>query len=100
MKFTSALPKGSPSVILNCTVDRFEIGSYTFKPVDYYQLKVALDDIHYCEGLFGSQFASVRAYEPARDKGRATIFWKIDVHGFSKSYDNSTFKKVAPWENE
>ncbi|KAL2463469.1 uncharacterized protein Fot_53125 [Forsythia ovata] len=100
MKFISALPEGSSPVIMNCKASRFVRGSYTFKPADSYQLKVDINDTYYCLSMFGMKFNSVYAFEPVRDKGRATIFWKIDLNGFSISYHNFSFKFVAPWESE
>ncbi|KAL2463467.1 uncharacterized protein Fot_53123 [Forsythia ovata] len=98
--FISAFPKRAPPIYMNCTVASygFEAGSHTFKPVDIYRLNVAFVDTHYCRGVFGLKSASVRAYEPDRDQGHGTMFWKIDLYGFSFSYDNSTFKEVAPWK--
>lgn len=101
MKFTTALPEGSPPVIMGCKTGRLERGSYTFKPVDNYELKAYVNDIYYCLAVFGSKFTSIHAFDPARDKGHATIYWQIDVEfGFSISYDNANFNVSDPWQSE
>ncbi|CAI9776069.1 unnamed protein product [Fraxinus pennsylvanica] len=100
IKFISALPKGSSPVIMNCKAGGYGRGSYTFKPVDNYLLKAVVNDTYYCLSTFGMKFTSVHAFDPARDKGHATIFWKVDLYGFSISYRNSSFKVDAPWESE
>lgn len=53
-------------------------GSYTFKLLDNYMLKVTVNDTYYCLSMFSIKFTSAHAFESTRNKGRATIFWKVD----------------------
>lgn len=65
-----------------------------------YGMRVKLDDVHNVMCVFGSKFASFHAYEPARDKGYAAVFWRANGEWFSMSHDKVHWKKVARWQYE
>ncbi|XAR57921.1 hypothetical protein NMG60_11026228 [Bertholletia excelsa] len=100
----SNLPAGSPPVTLTCAID----GSGGDVPVSGYRLKVGedllwkanADKTYDCTLIWTRYFASLKGYEVDRDRGRTSIFWKVDKDGFSISYDNKRYKWVEPWETD
>ncbi|KAL6532227.1 hypothetical protein OROGR_014197 [Orobanche gracilis] len=64
------------------------------------QVRADANLVYFASVFYGLRFTSFHAYEPARDKGRAAIYWRGDSSGFAISYDEANFKMVAPWESE
>ncbi|KAL7209752.1 hypothetical protein ACSBR1_031337 [Camellia fascicularis] len=96
----SDMPKDSSPLNINCKANGNIVIGHTLKVGEDYQWSATVNDIYYCATIWGRYFASWHAYEPTRDTGHATIFWKVDKDGFSISYDKSKFKLVAPWETD
>ncbi|KAI3469911.1 hypothetical protein Pfo_026574 [Paulownia fortunei] len=74
-------------------------GSAELSPRQDYQINADVNDVYYASAVFGLRFASFHAYEPARDKGQAAIYWRADNLGFAISYDKTNYKRVALWES-
>lgn len=75
-------------------------GSAQLKPGQDYQMRVKVEEVYYVTAVFGLRFTGFHAYEAARDKGHAAVYWRADNHGFAISHDNTRCKLVAPWESE
>lgn len=74
--------------------------STQLQPGQDYGMRVEVDDVYFVIGVCGLRFTSFHAYEPARDKGRAAVFWRANHDGFAMSYDKVHWKRVARWESE
>lgn len=75
-------------------------GSAQLKPGQDYQVRVKVEEVYYVTAVFGLRFTGFHAYEAARDKGHAAVYWRADNRGFGISHDNTHWKLVAPWESE
>ncbi|KAH6809144.1 hypothetical protein C2S51_026927 [Perilla frutescens var. frutescens] len=75
-------------------------GSPQLSPGQDYGIRVEVDDVYFVIAVFGLRFTEFHAYEPARDKGRAAVYWRADNGGFAISHDKTHWKLVATWESE
>lgn len=67
---------------------------------DYGMRVESVEEVYLVVGVCGSRFTSFHAYDPARDKGRAAVFWRANYDGFAMSHDKVHWKMVARWESE
>ncbi|GER32791.1 tRNA(Ile)-lysidine synthase [Striga asiatica] len=76
-------------------------GSATLSRGQNYEIKVEeVNSVYYAFSIYDLAISYFQAYVPTSDKTWANIYWKADDWGFSVSYDNITFKNVAPWDSE
>ncbi|KAG6382661.1 hypothetical protein SASPL_101850 [Salvia splendens] len=74
--------------------------SAQLQPGQDYGMRLKVDDVHSVMSVCGSTFASFNAYEPARDKGYAAVFWRGSYKGFYMSHNKVHWNLVARWEYE
>lgn len=97
----NALPKNSSgSLNLRCVSRHTELGVQTLKGGDEYNWIVTQRALFYCEALWIRFIASWHAFQPKRDSGHDSVFWKVQENGFFLSWDNSTWIRRAVWETE
>lgn len=101
LHFTNAVNGRNPAPInLQIKAGGILRGSAQLKAGQDYEMRVKVDDVYSVAAVFGTRFTAFHAYESARDKSHAAVYWKADNDGFSISYDQTTWNMVAPWESE
>lgn len=59
-----------------------------------------MNDIYYCIVIWKHYFGSVQSFDPKRDAGHVSLFWKIQIKGLFFSYDDKSYDLFASWQTE
>ncbi|KAB1218209.1 hypothetical protein CJ030_MR3G026089 [Morella rubra] len=97
-----ALPKKSKPMSLECKSGRTHegLGQQTLNVGDDYKWNVEENATYYCSALWGRYFGSWHGFQPRRDVGHGTIYWRVKDNGFLLSWDRTSWVRKGQWETE
>ncbi|CAK9164602.1 unnamed protein product [Ilex paraguariensis] len=96
----SAMNKNTAPINLRCKVNGAVKILHALNAGEDYQWSAAENDVYYCDVIWDRWFAAWHGFEPKRDQGQETIFWKVNKDGFFFSWDRSRWEKKFSWETD
>ncbi|CAK9168927.1 unnamed protein product, partial [Ilex paraguariensis] len=72
----SAMNKNTAPINLRCKVNGAVKILHALNAGEDYQWSAAENDVYYCDVIWDRWFAAWHGFEPKRDQGQETIFWK------------------------